>query len=201
MADEKDESSKLPETYAEFVEAMTKRAASPTSKWVAGALADGTRLAYTRPPRPYTSVSPAFRFFTDEAGFRAEYRQTPPPAITIIDDPETERARRTREAYYRRMDELTRVTGRHQTVPAAIWPVQISKKFVEWMAKIEGGWRPNVRIRRMGWDDQLEFFGAVGMEESRVLVILFKICKGRELSETDISRMSAFKKRIEKEMQ
>lgn len=47
-----------------------------------------------------------------------------------------------------------------------------SPRLVRWIVKIENGWRPNARIRGMGYHEASEFFGVYIWEYFNVLLPL-----------------------------
>jgi hypothetical protein len=58
-------------------------------------------------------------------------------------------------------------------------PPEPSEACTKWVERIRNGWRPNRRIRFMGYDSSAEFYGVYIWEYIHVLCPLF-----RELAET-----------------
>ena len=48
-------------------------------------------------------------------------------------------------------------------------PPEPSSGLLKWQAKIAGGWKPNARIRRLGWESSVEFFRVYAWEWKYVL--------------------------------
>jgi len=48
-------------------------------------------------------------------------------------------------------------------------PPEPTPALAKWMAKIKAGWRPNIRIRRMGYHSRAEFFGVYIWEYYHVI--------------------------------
>ncbi len=48
-------------------------------------------------------------------------------------------------------------------------PPEPSPKLKRWIARIKAGWRPNRRIRQMGYDEKAEFFGVYLWEYLNVI--------------------------------
>lgn len=48
-------------------------------------------------------------------------------------------------------------------------PPEPSPKLKRWLEKIQGGWRPNRRIRQMGYYESAEFFGVYIWEYMNVI--------------------------------
>jgi hypothetical protein len=48
-------------------------------------------------------------------------------------------------------------------------PPEPSPKLAEWVSKIDRGWRPNRRIRTMGYDESAEFYGVYIWEYLNVI--------------------------------
>lgn len=53
-------------------------------------------------------------------------------------------------------------------------PPAPSAGLVKWLARIEAGWRPNRRIRAMGYHERAEFFGVYIWEYLNVLYPMLK---------------------------
>lgn len=53
-------------------------------------------------------------------------------------------------------------------------PPEPSPRLIPWIKKIQAGWKPNRRIRQMGYETRCDFFGVYLWEYWNVLIPLLR---------------------------